>query len=148
VHKEQKDKDSKFSKLNLKAEEKKVNLFYLKDILIKESSSNQDKMEALYKIKRNLNKPVFAQAMRSLLNEFEKIEDVFIQREIIQAIQVSSQAQLIQPLKDLIKNPKVEDEIRDDIQQALDVMAIIPRQPKSFKSVCHSKSHTNSNGFD
>lgn len=32
-------KDSKFSRLNMKAEEKKINLFYLKDILIKENSS-------------------------------------------------------------------------------------------------------------
>lgn len=44
----------------MKAEEKKINLFYLKDLLIKENSSTQDKMEALYKIKRNLAKPVFA----------------------------------------------------------------------------------------
>jgi hypothetical protein len=31
--------NSKFSKLNMKAEEKKINLFYLKDILIKDNSS-------------------------------------------------------------------------------------------------------------
>jgi hypothetical protein len=51
----------------MKAEEKKVNLFYLKDLLIKENSSTQEKMEALFKIKRNLGKPVFALAMKSLL---------------------------------------------------------------------------------
>lgn len=28
--------DSKFTKLNVKAEEKKINLFYLKDLLVKE----------------------------------------------------------------------------------------------------------------
>ena len=51
--------DSKFCKLNMKAEEKKVNLFYLKDILIKDSSTQQEKLVALFKIKRNIFKPVF-----------------------------------------------------------------------------------------
>ena len=67
--------DSKFRRLNLKAEEKKVNLFYLKDILLKESTQPQEKMDALIKIKKNLNKPVFALAMKSLLPELEKIDD-------------------------------------------------------------------------
>lgn len=33
------EKDAKFRKLNMKAEEKKINLFYLKDILIKEGNT-------------------------------------------------------------------------------------------------------------
>ena len=59
--------DSKFRKLNMKAEEKKVNLFYLKDLLIKDNSSTQEKLDALFKIKKNMGKPVFALAMKSLL---------------------------------------------------------------------------------
>ena len=61
------NKDARFRKLNMKAEEKKINLFYLKDILIKENNSDQDKYDALSKIKKNINKPVFALAMKSLL---------------------------------------------------------------------------------
>ena len=37
--------DSKFRQLNLRAEEKKINLFYLKDLLIKETSSYEEKIE-------------------------------------------------------------------------------------------------------
>lgn len=51
----------------MKAEEKKINLFYLKDILIKERSSQTEKIDALFKIKKNINKPVFCLAMKSLL---------------------------------------------------------------------------------
>jgi hypothetical protein len=51
----------------MKAEEKKVNLFYLKDILIKDSSKISEKLEALTKIKRNIDKPVFDMSMRSLI---------------------------------------------------------------------------------
>ena len=61
------EKDAKFRKLNMKAEEKKINLFYLKDILIKDSNSVQEKMEALFKIKKNINKPVFGLAMKTLI---------------------------------------------------------------------------------
>lgn len=71
-------KDSKFSKLNMKAEEKKINLFYLKDILIKENSSQEEKLDSLWKIKRNIFKPVFGLAMKSLLPDFDKIQDPFI----------------------------------------------------------------------
>lgn len=51
----------------MKAEEKKINLFYLKDLLIKDSSSINEKIDALFKIKKNADKPVFALAMKSLL---------------------------------------------------------------------------------
>ena len=40
-------RDSKFRQLNIKAEEKKINLFYLKDILIKENSEFEEKVDAL-----------------------------------------------------------------------------------------------------
>ena len=61
------NKDANFRKLNLKAEEKKINLFYLKDILIKDTNTPQEKMEALFKIRKNIKKPVFGLAMKSLL---------------------------------------------------------------------------------
>lgn len=66
--------DSRFSKLNQKAEEmKKINLFYLKDVLIKPSASFEEKLECLWKIKRNVHKPVFGMAMKALLSDFKKI---------------------------------------------------------------------------
>ncbi len=79
----------------MKAEEKKVNLFYLKDMLIKQTSSLQEKLDALFKIKKNVNKPVFALAMKTLLQEFDKVEDIFIQKEIIFAIGCSLHVSLI-----------------------------------------------------
>jgi hypothetical protein len=62
----------------MKAEEKKINLFYLKDILLKESSNKLEKMDALSKVKKNINKPVFSLAMKSLLQEFDKIQDLYL----------------------------------------------------------------------
>jgi hypothetical protein len=68
--------DSRFSKLNQKAEEmKKVNLFYLKDILIKPTATYEERMDCLWKIKRNVMKPVFSMAMKALINEFPRIGD-------------------------------------------------------------------------
>lgn len=46
---------------------KKVNLFYLKDILVKSNSNYEEKIECIWKIKRNVTKPVFAMAMRALM---------------------------------------------------------------------------------
>lgn len=54
----------------MKAEEKKINLFYLKDILVKENSSMQEKLDALFKMRKNSNKNVFGLAMKTLLQEF------------------------------------------------------------------------------
>ena len=48
------NQDSKFRRLNLKAEEKKVNLFYLKDILLKENCTPHERIDALFKIKKNI----------------------------------------------------------------------------------------------
>ncbi len=73
----------------MKAEEKKINLFYLKDLLIKDLAPVNEKVDALFKIKKNSEKPVFALAMKSLLQEFHKIRDKFIQKEIIYAINSS-----------------------------------------------------------
>lgn len=70
--------DSKFLALNSRAEDKKINLFYLKDILLKESSSYQDKLKALEKIKNHSNQQVFSAAMSSLIPDIEKINESFI----------------------------------------------------------------------
>lgn len=83
--------DSKFTKLNVKAEEKKINLFYLKDLLIKEGVTPQEKTEILFKLKRNVFKSVFGSAIKALLTEFEKIKEVFIQVEVMQMIAISGQ---------------------------------------------------------
>jgi hypothetical protein len=65
--------------LNQKAEEmKKVNLFYLKDILLKINVSFEEKIDCLWKIKLNVHKPVFALAMKSLIAEFSRIPEILI----------------------------------------------------------------------
>ena len=57
---------------------KKINLFYLKDILIKPTASYEEKIDCLWKIKRNVHKPVFGLAMKALLVDFFKINEPFI----------------------------------------------------------------------
>ncbi len=58
---------------------KKVNLFYLKDIVAKPTASHEEKMDCLWKIKRNVHKPVFGMAMKSLITDFTKINVILIQ---------------------------------------------------------------------
>ncbi len=70
----------------MKAEEKKINLFYLKDIVLKESSSASDRLEALFKIRKNISMQVFALAMKSMLVEFQKLNDPFVASELVYAI--------------------------------------------------------------
>lgn len=57
---------------------KKVNLFYLKDILIKSTATYEEKLECLWKIKKNVQKPVFAMAMKALIVDFHKITESLI----------------------------------------------------------------------
>lgn len=80
----------------MKAEEKKINLFYLKDMLIKDNATQEDKLDALFKIKRNLESPVFGLAMKSLLSDFDKIKDSFIEKELLQSMASSSQHALLE----------------------------------------------------
>ena len=114
--------DSRFSRLNQKAEEmKKVNLFYLKDILIKSNASYDEKLECLWKIKRNVMKPVFAMAMRALIQEFTRIGEPLIQRELLSAIACSTHSALIQPLRDLARNSsnQLDEDILEDIEDTI-----------------------------
>jgi hypothetical protein len=57
---------------------KKVNLFYLKDIILKNNISFEEKLDCLWKIKLNVHKPVFSLAMKSLIAEFYKIPEILI----------------------------------------------------------------------
>ena len=65
---------------------KKVNLFYLKDILLKTNVSFEEKIDCLLKIKLNVHKPVFSLAMKSLITEFSRIQEILIQKELLAAI--------------------------------------------------------------
>lgn len=133
------NQDSKFRKLNMKAEEKKVNIFYLKDLLIKESNNLHEKMEALFKIKKNIRKPVFALAMKSLLQEFQKISDVYIQREVIYIISCSNYTILIKPLQDLQKSPSLDLEVKEDIEDAIQNLQLLSKFIKT------TTTHNNNN---
>jgi hypothetical protein len=57
---------------------KKVNLFYLKDIILKNNISFEEKLDCLWKIKLNVYKPVFSLAMKSLIAEFYKIPEILV----------------------------------------------------------------------
>ncbi len=65
---------------------KKVNLFYLKDILLKTNVSFEEKIDCLWKIKMNVHKPVFSLAMKSLIAEFSRVPEILIQKELLAAI--------------------------------------------------------------
>lgn len=88
---------------------KKVNLFYLKDILIKLNASHEEKMECLWKIKKNIQKPVFCLAMKALLAEFYRISETLIQRELISAIQCSHHPSLIPALREVLRSSHAKD---------------------------------------
>jgi len=114
--------DSRFTKLNQKAEEmKKVNLFYLKDILIKPSSTQEERLECLWKIKRNVQKPVFGMALKALVADFLKIPDLLIQMELLATMQSSNHYSLLHPLKELLRYHRAQmdetlvDEVEDTI---------------------------------
>jgi len=123
--------DSRFSKLNQKAEEmKKVNLFYLKDILIKQTSSYEEKLDCLWKIKRNVQKPVFGMAMKALLPEFSRIGDPLIQRELLSAMACSHHSSLIPALRELLRGERGFDEFTlEEIEDTISALSLVAKQP-------------------
>lgn len=68
------------------SEDKKINLFYLKDILLNKEATMHEKMEALSQIRKNATMPVFKFAVESVLLSFKQIPELVIQIEIINAI--------------------------------------------------------------
>lgn len=70
----------------------------MKDLLIKDTSSYEEKSDAMFKIKKNVNKHVFLLAMKSLLKDYDKIKDDFFRKEIIYTIGCSPHFQLAEPL--------------------------------------------------
>ena len=49
------------------AEERKVNLFYLKDIVLNKDASMIEKLDAVAQIRKNVNLPVFKFAIESVI---------------------------------------------------------------------------------
>lgn len=101
---------------------KKVNLFYLKDILLKPFAHIQEKMECLYQIKRNVQKqPVFAMAMKSLIAEFHKINEPLIQKEVLNVISISNHQTILAPLKEMLKVhcDKLSDDIIEEVEETI-----------------------------
>ena len=70
----------------------------MKDLLIKDGCTSEEKSDALFKIKKNVNKQVFVLAMKSLLKDYDKIKDDFFKKEIIYSIGCSPHFTLIEPL--------------------------------------------------
>ena len=57
------------------AEERKVNLFYLKDIVCNKDVPMIERLDAMQQIRKNVNLPVFKFAIESVLTKFTSIAD-------------------------------------------------------------------------
>ena len=57
------------------AEERKVNLFYLKDIILGQEMSLIEKLDAVAQIRKNVNLPVFKFAIEPVLLKFHSIPE-------------------------------------------------------------------------
>ena len=57
------------------AEERKVNLFYLRDIAISETAPMIEKLDAVAQIRKNVTLPVFKFAIEPVLAKFHSIAD-------------------------------------------------------------------------
>mmetsp|Transcript_1694 Transcript_1694/g.2193 ORF Transcript_1694/g.2193 Transcript_1694/m.2193 type:complete len:90 (+) Transcript_1694:444-713(+) len=75
------------------ASRSKVNVFYLKDVLLRESDGRshlilQEKINALQKLKQRAHLPSFLQVMKSLLANYDlfMISEKQIQIELVNAI--------------------------------------------------------------
>ena len=110
-------------------------MFYLKDLLVKEGVTPQEKAETLFKLKRNVFKQVFGSAMKALLTEFERIKEAFIQVEVVQMIAISGNVQLIQPLRDILGLANIEQSVKEEIEDAIASLTIVHSNSKSFAMV-------------
>jgi len=52
------------------AEERKINLFYLKDTIFNRDASMLEKLDAMAQIRKNVNLPVFKFAIETVLTRF------------------------------------------------------------------------------
>ena len=68
------------------AEERKVNLFYLKDIILNTNYSILERLDAISQIRKNVNLPVFKFAIEPVLGKFHQIPDRSIQHELISLV--------------------------------------------------------------
>ena len=68
------------------AEERKVNLFYLKDIVCNKDVPMIERLDAMQQIRKNVNLPVFKFAIESVLTKFTSIADRSMQHEFISII--------------------------------------------------------------
>lgn len=84
--KEKKGGGDRFSRLSTMAEERKVNLFYLKDTIMNKEAPLHDKLEAMAQIRKNVALPVFKFAIESVLSKFHSIAELSIQLELINII--------------------------------------------------------------
>jgi hypothetical protein len=112
-----------------------VNLFYLKDILVKPSTTQEERLECLWKIKKNIQKPVFGMAMKALIVDFLKIPDLLIQKELLSAMQASNHHSLLHPLKDLLKYQRqhMEEGLVDEVEDTIAMLGLVSKRQQSFQ---------------
>ena len=92
----------RFQRLSTMAEERKVNLFYLKDTILNKEASLHDKFEAIAQIRKNVGLPVFKFAIESVLTKFHSIAELSLQIELINIIGKSKQPDLLRGLQKLL----------------------------------------------
>ena len=113
----------RFQRLTTLADERKINLFYLRDILMNEASTKMEKLEALAQIRKNVNLPVFKFAIEPIIQKFHSITERSTQYELINIIGKSQQPDLMRGLQKLLVcdvkklHPDIIDEIEDAIAE-------------------------------
>jgi hypothetical protein len=91
-------------------EDKSVNLFYLRDVLLKPDADSQlQKIKAIATIKLSSRAPVFKTAIEPLLTPvaFKSFcSDIFMQQEILHAVGTADHFAFQEPLKLLLLSPQ------------------------------------------
>lgn len=111
----------RFHRLSALAEERKVNLFYLKDTIFNKDATILEKLDAMTQIRKNVSLPVFKFAIETVLTKFHQIPERSLQLELISIIGKSQQPELLRGLQKLlvcnVKN--LQTDVADEIEEAI-----------------------------
>jgi hypothetical protein len=55
----------------------------------------------------------------------DKVDDLFIEKEVIYTIGCSQHTILVQPMKDLLKDKNIDSQLRDEIEDALYNLSLV-----------------------
>ena len=111
----------RFNKTTNICEENKINLFNLKDLLLKNDISMHEKIEAITLLRKNSTLPVFKFVVEALISQFKQISEVTIQVEIMNAIGKSKQPELMKCLQKMLvcETKGLSQDVIDEIEEAI-----------------------------